>query len=268
MATGPRNASTDADGFRYYSFQGVDYPSVTTLRRIIGVPFSLVNWMQANVMNAVIDDPTLVEVRQVPTRGKGKTRDEKPAEIRKRVRAAADAERDHSAERGSAVHAAAEHNIPVGSADPEVQPYLAQYYDCVEKMGLKVLSQEGQVFNSRLLYAGSYDIIVQLPDGRIIVVDIKTGKNIYADHALQLMGYGTHDNFVGFDDQRDDGATQLLQSAHGLAVLHLTETGWEFVELHVTPELRQAFESMVVLAHWMEKYDKDMPSLTKEVISG
>ena len=268
MATGPRNAETNADGMRYYTFQGEQYPSVTTLRRLVGVPFGLVNWMQANVMNAVIEDPTLVEVRQVPTRGKGKMRDEKPAEVRKRIRAAAEAERDHSAERGSAVHAAAEHNIPVSVADPEVQPFLAQYYAAIEGLGLKVLSQEGQVFNTRLRYAGSYDIIVQLPDGRIIVVDIKTGKNVYADHALQLMGYGTHDNFVGFDDERDEAATQLLQSANGLAVLHLSETGWEFVELEVTPELRQAFESMVVLAHWVERYDKDMLSLTKEVISG
>ncbi len=261
----PQNAKTDSDGLRYYEWDGEKYPSVTTLRRIVGVPFSLVNWMQANVMNAVIEDPTLAEVRQVPTRGKGKTRDEKPAEVRKRIRAAADAERDQSADRGSRVHEAAEKRVPVSRAEPDVAPFLAQFYDFLEVSNAKVLSQEGQVFNLRLGYAGSYDLIVQLPDGRIVVVDIKTGKNIYADHALQLMGYGLGE-FVGWNDRKDMAATQLLQGAHALAVLHLTEDGWEFVELNVTTELRQAFEAMCLLAHWMERYDSNIEALTQGVM--
>lgn len=261
--TNPANAKTDSDGLRYYEWEGEQYPSVTTLRRIIGVPFSLVNWMQANVMNAVISDPSLAEVRQVPSRGKT-MRDEKPAEIRKRIRAAADAEREQSADRGSRVHEAAEQRVPVSKADPDVAPFLAQFYDWLDASNAKVLSQEGQVFNLTLGYAGSYDLIVQLPDGRIVVIDIKTGKNIYADHALQLMGYGLGE-FVGWNDRRDMAATQLLQGAHALAVLHLTEEGWEFVELRVTPELRQAFESMCHLAHWMEKYDKNIEALTQGV---
>jgi len=255
----PKNATTDSDGKRYYEYRGQSYPSVTTLRRIVGVPFSLVQWMQANVMNAVIADP---DIAKVGTTAKGKT--EQPIDIRRRIRAAADAEREQSADRGSRVHEAAEKHTLVSAADPDVAPFLAQFYDWVEKSGAKTLAQEGQVFNLTLGYAGSYDLIVQLPDGRIVVVDIKTGKNIYADHALQLMGYGLGE-FVAWGDDVDEQQTQLLKSAHGLAVLHLTETGWEFVELKVTSELRRAFESMCTLAHWLERYDKNIEALTQGV---
>lgn len=247
----PANATTSSDGKRYYEWNGEMLPSVTTLRRIVGVPFPLVNWMQANVMNAVIADPSLA----VPQSG------DKPVDTRRRIRQAADAERDAAADRGTAIHEAAEKGLLPESLDDTVGLPLVQFYNWVNESGAKVLSQEGQVFNTRLKYAGSYDLIIQLPDGRIIVCDIKTGKNIYADHAMQLMGYAMPDNIVGFGNQVDDANTQLLRSAHGVAVIHLTDTGWEFIELTVGKELRQAFESMCVLAHWLEVYDKSIEPL-------
>jgi len=38
---GPRNARTDQSGLRFYTWQGVEYPSVTTIRRMAGLSFPL-----------------------------------------------------------------------------------------------------------------------------------------------------------------------------------------------------------------------------------
>ena len=51
---GPRNAFSDGE-LRFYRWQGVDYPSVTTIRRMAGMPFGLHEWTVGKVIDRTID---------------------------------------------------------------------------------------------------------------------------------------------------------------------------------------------------------------------
>jgi len=75
---------------------------------------------------------------------------------------------------------------------------------------------------------------------------------LYADHVLQLAGYANGE-FIGADDVIDQDATDYLHAANGIALLHLTDTDWELVEIKITPEIWGAFNAMVAFAHWQEQ---------------
>ena len=78
----------------------------------------------------------------------------------------------------------AEYRLPV---PPEVAPRLRQYLDWLEVSGAEVLGAEFQVWNLTIGYAGTVDLLVRFRDGSIWVIDLKTGKGLYGEHALQLI---------------------------------------------------------------------------------
>jgi len=243
-AAGPRNAKTDErSGIRTYKWKGRDLPSVTSLRRLLGVPFPLATWMVEQVVKAAVNNSVALDA-QVAEEG--------PDVAGKWLRTLGTSERDAAANRGTAVHEAAASGRAVMHVEPELQGPLSQFYDFITVTGAKIILQEQQVWNLTLGYAGSLDIGIEIEWGgvlRRLVVDIKTGKAVYVDHVLQLMGYGLGE-FVGKDDVEDAKATKWLHSADGLAVLHLSDTEWELIEVKVNPEIYEVFKAMVTFAHW------------------
>jgi hypothetical protein len=171
------------------------------------------------------------------------------AVLRHELRIAATAERDKAAELGTAVHDAAAKDRAVEDVPEELRPRLRQYRSWLSVSGAEVLAAEFQVFNLTVGYAGSTDLICRLRDGSIWIVDIKTGKGIYADHALQLVAYGMAE-FVGEDDIVDERLTALLGQASGIAVLHLADDGWEFQSIRWDAETWRAFRGLLAFATW------------------
>ena len=109
----------------------------------------------------------------------------------------------------------------------EVAPRLRQYLAWKAASRAEIVASEFQVFSTTYGYAGSCDALVRFADGSLWIVDYKTGKGIYAEHALQLMAY-TMPTVVGADDMVDEALTELLHQVTGMAVLHLSDEGWEF----------------------------------------
>lgn len=241
---GPRNASTDErSGIRTYEWQGQKLPSVTSLRRLLGVPFPLATWMVEQAIGATMSHVANLD---------GMLSREGPNAVASFLRKEANIKRDTAANRGTAVHEAAAMGRAPVDVEPEVAGPLAMFYDFIQVTGAKIIMQERQVWNLSLGYAGSLDIMIEVVwNGvkRLLVVDLKTGKAIYVDHALQLMGYGLGE-FVGQDDVIDHAATNMLHKANGLAILHLTDDSWELVEVKATPRLFEVFKNMVSFAHW------------------
>ena len=87
------------------------------------------------------------------------------------------------------------------------------------------------------------------PTARSGSIDYKTGKGIYAEHALQLMAY-TMADVVGADDVVDEELTELLHQVTGMAVLHLSDEGWEFHALEPDPGTWTAFRGLLAFATW------------------
>lgn len=319
VTSGPRNARIDSTtGLRFYTWQGQELVSVTSARNAAGAPPALVRWQLGKVCDRAVDDlDTLTAMLSREKRPRERALEKnRRDEARRYLRQAAEDERDHKAARGSAVHAAAEHQMPVadvtdyvrytvvvpllgadgeqlrtekgtvrrktveregfGLEEPadalevtsvltipadEIRGRLRQFYAWVSDGGAEVLSREGQVFNLTVGYAGSYDMIVRLPDGRIVIVDIKTGDRTYYDHVIQQAAY-EHAEFVGRDDVVDEATTALLRQVSGCAILHLEDDGWSLKELQTGDEAWIAFRGLLAFARASMSHDDEATYVT------
>jgi hypothetical protein len=246
VTVGPRNARTDPEtGLRFYRWHGIDLPSVTTIRRMAGVPYGLHQWAIGKVIDRVLDEwPELG--KQLKTGDPAAT-----AVVRHHLRQASTDERDAAARLGTAVHDAAATGLALTDVPPDVAPRLRQYQDWLTSSGAEILASEFQCWNLTAGYAGTADLLCRFPDGSIWVVDLKTGKGIYSEHALQLMGYLMAE-IVGEDDTINEPVTELLHQATGMAVLHLSASGWEFVSLRADGQTWAAFRGLLQFAVWMK----------------
>lgn len=237
---GPKNARTDEQGLRYYTWQGRELPSVTTLRRMAGLSFPLHQWSITQVVNRAVDN--LSDLNRMVT-------SDDPAVVKAAktwLRNAPNEERDRAASIGKRVHAAATSG---GNIAPDIAPFLLHYRDWLQESGFEVLRVESQVFNLSKGYAGSFDLLGRDKFGDVYVVDIKSGKSTWPEHCLQVTGYAGGE-FVGQDDVIDQEATDLLKSANAMALLHLRPDGWAWEEVSITPDMWVAFNGLLAYAKW------------------
>lgn len=251
VQVGPRNAYTNEQGLRHYRWKGTDYPSVTTIRRMAGLPFGLHNW----ALNKVIERAISGTADLVKIIGDGSPDAIKGAGAW--LRKASTEERDAAASLGTRIHDAAASGKSPTEVRADIAPSLIQYLHWLAKSRAKVLETERQVFNLKVGYAGTFDLLVELPDGRIYLVDLKTGKNTYAEHVLQCVAYASAE-FVGQDDVIDDEATTSLHQVDGLAILHLSATGWKWqvIKPEVIERAWIAYRGLLVFATFCEEYPK------------
>lgn len=252
VTVGPRNAYTDPQsGLRFYRWKGRDLPSVTSIRRMAGIPHGLHQWSLGKVIDYALDHLPDIVRRVAQPDGAAQVK-----VIRTELRGAATAERDAAAALGTAVHDAASSGKALTDVGPAIAPRLRQYQDWLAVSGAEILGSEFQVFNLTVGYAGTADLLVRLKDGSIWLVDLKTGKGTYAEFELQVLAYMCGE-FVGEDDQINEPLTQLLLQATGGAILHLADDHWEFRALEVGEErLRaiQAFYGLLAFATWMHEH--------------
>jgi len=253
LTVGPVNARTDPEtGLRFYVWNGVEYPSVTSLRRMAGMPFNLHQWTLSRVIERAVTQYAVMDaMMKREKRPRERVRDKNVAkEVSRWLRSASTEERDAAAELGTAVHDAATRGLPVSMASPDVAPFLAQFYDWLRVSGAEVITVERQVWNPTVGYAGTFDLLVRLRNGEVIVVDLKTGRSTYPEHALQLCAYSLAE-FVGENDVVDTVTTDLLVNASGSALLHLSETGWTWERVQLTPAMFNAFRGLLTFGQWM-----------------
>lgn len=263
IAPGPVNATTDPrTGLRSYLWRGKHYPSVTSIRRLAGVPHGLVSWQIAQVVKrATTDVETLNAMLTRERRPRERVLEANRIEEASRwLRQAATEERDRSAALGTAVHDAAASGQRPEDVEEAIRPRLAQYLDWLAVSGAEVIASEFQCWSPSIGYAGTCDLLVRFPSGALHVVDLKTGGAVYPEYALQLVAYAMAD-FVGRDDVVDEALTEALHGHTGLAVLHLADDHWEYVVLPRDQATWDAFRGLLTFATWMAAHP-DAASIT------
>jgi hypothetical protein len=137
MSGGPQNATVNGEGFRFYRWEDAvtgevhDLLSVTSIRKLCGEQYSLVNWQLNNLMDTTmgtVKRPAIGK-RGAPLKGKytyvpeeypsefverylaADGQQSKLDELRKWTRDQADQPRNIAAMRGTMVHAAIEKNV-------------------------------------------------------------------------------------------------------------------------------------------------------------
>jgi hypothetical protein len=229
-------ASTASRGHRVYTWAGREFPSVTAiLKGGVPAPF-LVQWAAraaAEYAIANLDRLALLPVGQAV----------------REVSRAPWAARDAAAELGTAVHALIEAEAtgrtrPV--LPPEAGPLMAAFDRFVTDHRPAWVASEQTVFCRRYGYAGTLDAIAGLA-GRpgLVLLDVKTGRGIYPEAALQLAAYA-HADFAG----QPDGTEHPLPEVEGGAVLHLRPAGYQLIPVPVGQAVLEAFLAALAVFRW------------------
>lgn len=259
MSSSPTGSFSDEDGLRWYRFQGEDYLSVTSQRKVLGMPYRLHEWVLSQMALGLMANPLDVVIKP------GETEDDH----RKRLKRFATAKRDAAAERGTEVHALIAGGTAMKDVPEEMKVYVESYARAVIALGIQPLLTERQVYSRKYRYAGSFDLLARIRtrDMRGYMVDLKTGSGTYPEHAIQSVSYLRSD-FVADEagEEEDVMATALLREADGAAILHIgppsdeMPDGWRFVDIRLDRAMEQAYRAQCVLARWYAHF-KDISQL-------
>jgi hypothetical protein len=234
--TTPTLASTGAHGHRVYTWAGREFPSVTAIiKGGVPAPF-LAGWAAkaaAEYAVANLDRLALLPAAQAVR------------EVKQAPRVA----RDQAAGLGDLVHAAVE-AYATGQPCPPLSAEAAALVAALERFLAdhrpRFLLAEATVYSRRFGYAGTLDAVCELPaGGSVTLLDVKTGKRVYPEAALQLAAYAAAD-FCG----RLDGSEQPLPAIAAAAVLHLRPGGYQLVPVPIGRAVLEAFLAALAVFRW------------------
>jgi hypothetical protein len=185
------------------------------------------------------------------------------------LKKAPDRIKEGAALRGTKVHKIAE-KLVFGRDDVDVPQELQGHVESVikflEEWKIRPLLVENTIGSYQWGYAGTFDLIAELPDGRRVLFDYKTGQSgIWGETALQLSAYRYADAYVAQDGteipMREVGITEakaVWVRADGYDVYPLNTDGHVFkVFLHVL----QVAKNADLIGTW--KADAERPPWTK-----
>lgn len=188
--------------------------------------------------------------------------------------------KDTAADLGTEVHKFVEaHNLgkptptwplPVKARMTHFERFVADFSPRIEAAETKVYHRYGMPVDFRggpFNYAGTADMFAEI-DGHMAVVDIKTGKSVWPEAALQINAYAYADFLVA--DPHHPGAKQITPKRgkrwyewHGPAedelplpevtkgyVLHLRDDGYDLIEVPISDELYEMFLSLFAVDRW------------------
>lgn len=149
----------------------VPYQRVSKLAKYLGDTYALDQWRSRQVVIGLARRPDLVTL----ARSVGDDKDR----LNEIARGAMDAaESDRAANLGTALHALTEQvddGADIDAMPLETHADLAAYRDAMK--GITVLAKEVFIVCDELEAAGSFDKLLALPDGRIVIGDVKTGAH-------------------------------------------------------------------------------------------
>lgn len=149
----------------------IPYTRVSTLAKTLDDKSALTKWMQRQVAIGMGASPDLVGLAQAMTGD-----DRGLNDVVEQAMTAAKSKR--AANIGTALHSFSEQvddGCDIDTIPIEYRADMAAYRLALEP--LKVLVKEQFIVADEVEAAGSFDRIVQLPDGRVMVADLKTGKH-------------------------------------------------------------------------------------------
>lgn len=211
----PRNATTTNRG-RTYRWRDETFDSVTTILSG-GVPKpALTNWAAKSVA-----EWTAKNFEQVAAVVKS----DQAAAV-DLMKGAPWRERDKAALKGTDVHTAAENwvlGVPQPDFPKDIAPSMAQFLRFLDDFKPTWEMSEATVYSRAHRYAGTLDGILVI-DGQRLLVDIKTGKGVYGEVALQLAAY-RYAEFIGLPD----GTEEPMPPVDGAAVIHVRPQSYQLI---------------------------------------
>jgi len=168
---------------RYYTIDGEKYPSVTTILDVLNKP-QLVNWAARLTRDYIKDE--LFAFRRADSLKDLNIDDllTKSASEHNRVKTAA-ADRGTDIHRRIASYVGNKYQYIAHDEDPVVTAFRA-WQDSAQFVPI---ASEKLVYSLEHGYAGTTDLIGVVRNGRLALLDIKTGRGVYPEYKLQLAAY-------------------------------------------------------------------------------
>lgn len=157
-------------------------------------------------------------------------------------------QRDQAAARGTDVHDIAEQLISGAHVDvpDHLDGYVQSAVSFMDQWKPVPLLTERVIGSYRWMYAGTFDLIAELPDGRRVLFDYKTSKSgIFPETALQLAAYRHADVYVA-----EDG-TEIPMSEVGITdtmAVWLRPDGYDVIPLDSDEIVFKAFLHVAYVA--------------------
>lgn len=239
VAAPPRYIFRSSD--HRYTFDAVTYPGVTGILKVLDKSGPLMAWaarMTAEAAVAALDGlPALLA-----TVG--------PEGVVKALTARSSWKNEEARDLGTDVHAMAElvaKGLPVPAMSETTLKRVDAYEQWWRTSGWSLRCAEGMLVNTRKGYGGTLDLLCYDRDGRTVLADIKTGKGVYAETALQLAAYGDAEWL-----DMGDGSLYAMPKVDRYAVIHVTADAVREIEMPVGNAERAAFAACMELTRWRD----------------
>lgn len=163
------------------------------------------------------------------------------------IKKAPDRYTKEAADRGTALHDLVETaNVggDLGVVHPDFLSDLQAYEKFLDAFNPKFIEVESTVWSDTHGYAGTLDGICQI-DGETLIYDLKTGKSVYSEVALQLAAYKNADYIINADGTQRD-----IPEIHGAFVVHLRPDGYRVVPVRVDDDVFEVFTALLQIVQW------------------
>jgi len=241
------------DAAHRYTYEGVQYPGVTTILGCLDKSGPLMGWAARETATAAVrmldELPKMLEtlgeagVISALTKRSAWTRDE-------------------AAQLGTEVHALADLVVrgePTPSMTETQRGRVLHYAEWWKQSGWVLRLSEAMVVrpndhgNVQSGWGGTFDLLAYDRDGRTVLGDIKTGKGVYKEAVLQLAAYGMASLVQpAQDDLSKPPGVYPMPMPDRYVILHVTADGVREIEVAVGTAERMAFLACLDLYHWIE----------------
>nr|WSZ97250.1 hypothetical protein OH820_17740 [Streptomyces sp. NBC_00857] len=164
------------------------------------------------------------------------------------IRRAPDREWKRSGDRRTAVHGCTQALLKgrrptVG--DDELSPYIAACADFLAEWGAEPVLTETVVGSRLHSYAGTLDLVANLPGGQVALFGFESGSGIYPQAALEAAAYRYADFYVGEDGNEAPIAGLGITAAYAV---HLRTDGYAVRPLRAGERTFRRFREIATVA--------------------
>lgn len=160
--------------------------------------------------------------------------------------------RDRAAAKGTTVHAVIDGMLAGLEYEVEasVEPWIASARAFVDETGPEPEMTETTMYNERHLFAGTFDFLGRLkafPELGRVLIDWKTGKDVYPDMAAQVVGGYAMGAEYTVDAHDLEAEWRRPDSA---AVVHLSASGYQLRPIPMDDRHRRVFLAALEVRKW------------------
>ena len=244
----------DTQRGRFYEIDGEQFPSVTTILSVIGKP-ALISWA-AKVEREMVMEVSADLYQDAPQVKMARTAWMTTLQTRLGKQKASTKALAKAGEIGTQVHALIEWTLkgelcvkvgPSPEISNQAQDAFGKWVNWRKEVKLKPLFVEQQIWSRQHRYAGTLDLLAEI-EGKLTVLDWKTGKAIYPEAKLQNAAYRQAIREMGHGDPQQGVIVRMPK----------IETDPDFEALTVPEDesyLMKRFLSAYDLWQWQQRND-------------